>query len=316
MRNPSRISLISLNPNCIQESPAADDTTKGPAAGPSESQDMWSLYVEHTLEEDKETVEAWKDDLDSILIFVRICYSILSPVSLALPMEQAALFSAVVTTFVVESSHDLKVDDSAELLRAILIEMKASRLGSQSINLDSGVPVPPAFSVTGSAIRINAYWFSSLVISLAAAFITILAKQWVNYLLAGLSPVPTIGARRRQCRIDGMHKWKLPTVISILPIFLHVSLLLFFVGLVEFVLDLNDLVGNITAALVATTSFLYITSNLMAYVYPDCPYKTSVAVFIGQVMTITVALYSQLAIAIGVAWDLIWAPYVRYLAYS
>ncbi len=29
------------------------------------------MYVEHTLEEDKETVKAWNDDLDSILIFVR-----------------------------------------------------------------------------------------------------------------------------------------------------------------------------------------------------------------------------------------------------
>ena len=44
---------------------------------------MWSMYVEHTLEEDKETVEAWKDDLDSILIFVRIPYMILSAVWLA-----------------------------------------------------------------------------------------------------------------------------------------------------------------------------------------------------------------------------------------
>ncbi|RPD65284.1 hypothetical protein L226DRAFT_440192, partial [Lentinus tigrinus ALCF2SS1-7] len=206
--------------------------------------DMWSMYVEHTLEEDKEMVEAWKDDLDSILIF-------------------AALFSAVVTTFVVESSHNLKVDDSAELLRAILLEMKAARNGSESAGSGSGPPVPPAFKVTGSAVRVNAYWFSSLVISLAAALITILAKQWVNYLLAGLSPVPNMGARRRQYRIDGMHKWKLPTVISILPIFLHVSLLLFFVGLVEFVWDLNELVGNIAAALVATTSILYITSNVM-----------------------------------------------------
>ena len=214
----------------------------------------------------------------------------------------------------VESSHDLKVDDSAELLRAILLEMKASNNGSESVGPNSGPPIPPPFTVTGSAVRVNAYWFSSLVISLAAALITILAKQWVNYLLAGLSPSRTIGARRRQYRIDGMYKWKLPTVISILPIFLHVSLLLFFVGLVEFVWNLNDLIGDIAATLVATTSFLYIASNLVAYVYPDCPYKTSVAVFLGQVLSVTVALYSQLAVAIGISWDLIRAPYVYYLA--
>ncbi|TFK88769.1 hypothetical protein K466DRAFT_488296 [Polyporus arcularius HHB13444] len=248
---------------------------------------MWSMYVEHTLKEDKETVEAWNDDLDSILIF-------------------AALFSAVVTTFVVESSHNLKVDDSAELLRAVLLEMKAARNAS---GLNSGPPVPAAFTVTGSALRVNAYWFSSLVISLATALITILAKQWVNYLLAGLSPVPSIGARHRQYRIDGMHKWKLPTVISILPIFLHISLLLFFAGLVEFVWDLNMVVGTITAALVATTSVVYFAANIVAYIYPECPYKTSMAVFIGQVLSLMVAIYGKALVAFGVAWDLVRAAY-------
>ncbi|KAI0746589.1 hypothetical protein C8Q80DRAFT_1057900, partial [Daedaleopsis nitida] len=210
--------------------------------------DMWSIYIERTLEEDKETVEAWNGDLDSLLLFVR-----------DLHIALAALFSAVLTTFVVESSQKLQQDDSAELLRAILLEIKATHSNSNS----SERPVPAAFEVTGSAVRVNAYWFSSLVISLAAALLAILAKQWVNYLLAGLSPVPIAGARHRQYRIDGMHKWKLPFVISVLPVFLHVSLLLFFAGLVDFVWDLNGTLGILIALLVIATSAIYFTANVV-----------------------------------------------------
>ena len=32
--------------------------------------DIWPLYLEHALVQDKETVLAWNSDLDSILIFV------------------------------------------------------------------------------------------------------------------------------------------------------------------------------------------------------------------------------------------------------
>ena len=148
-----------------------------------------------------------------------------------------------------------------------------------------------------SAFRVNTYWFSSLVISLAAALITILAKQWVNYLFAGISPVLPAGARLRQYRIDGMHQWKLPSIISILPIFLHVSLLLFFVGLVEFVWDLDQGIGIIIAVLVVVTSAIYLLANIFAYIYPSCPYKTSVAVFFGQVVRVINKIHTWLAIA-------------------
>ena len=190
-----------------------------------------------------------------------------------------------------QSSQNLQSDDSVELLRAILIELRADRNGTAA---PGGPPVPPPFQTAASAVRVNAYWFSSLVISLAAALITILAKQWVNYLLAGLSSIPQPGARHRQFRISGMHKWRLPAVISILPIFLHVSLLLFFAGLVEFIWALDVVVAGITATLVILTSIVYLGTNILAYVYPECPYKTSATVFIAQLYRLIVHLARML----------------------
>ncbi|KAI0659015.1 hypothetical protein C8Q70DRAFT_1045290 [Cubamyces menziesii] len=211
--------------------------------------DVWPLYLEHALAEDKEMVQAWNTDLDSILIF-------------------AALFSAVLTTFIIESYQDLQPDPTTMLLQSILDELQVNR--NTSTNISPGGP----FQVTPSAVRVNVYWFSSLILSLATALIAILAKQWVNYLLAGLSPVPSARARHRQYRIDGMHKWRLPTLLSFLPILLHIALLLFFASLVDFVWDLNTTLATFCAFLVCTACLAYVTANILAYVYPDCPFKT------------------------------------------
>lgn len=142
----------------------------------------------------------------------------------------------------------------------------------------------PQFHPAASTVRVNVYWFSSLILSLSAALITILAKQWVNYLLAGLSSVPAVHARHRQYRMDGMQRWKLPGVLSFLPILLHISLLLFFVGLVDFVWDINRTVATISAILVCITALVYFGTNLLAYVFSECPFKTSFTDFVALVV--------------------------------
>ncbi|KAI0659017.1 hypothetical protein C8Q70DRAFT_143219 [Cubamyces menziesii] len=217
---------------------------------------MWSIYLQHASTEDKEIVQAWNSDIDSILIF-------------------AALFSAVLTTLLVESYQNLQPDPQIELMRAILVQLQRSS-GSSVIVQD---PVP-AFELTGSAIRVNVYWFSSLIISLSTALLGILAKQWVNNLLVGLSPIPSQQTRHRQYRIDGLHKWKLPALLSFLPLLLHVSLLLFFAGLVDFVWAANSGVAAVAAVLVIVTFLFYLGTNILAYIYPDCPFKTSVTIAI------------------------------------
>lgn len=140
------------------------------------------------------------------------------------------------------------------------------------------------------------------MISLSAALIAILAKQWLNYLHAGLSPIPATRARYRQFRIEGTQKWRLPAVISFIPIMLHISLLLFFVGLVEFVWPLNEAVAIFTSILVCTTAAVYFGANILAYVYTDCPYKTSATVFVSQVLSRLAKLVRNVCLAAVLTW--------------
>ncbi|OJT09204.1 hypothetical protein TRAPUB_14341, partial [Trametes pubescens] len=238
---------------------------------------IWPWYLDHTLIEDKETVQAWNTDLDAILIF-------------------AALFSSVLTTFIIESYQSLRPDSTSTTLQAILYEIQVARNASTL----PPSPTPQSFKPPASAIRVNIYWFSSLIISLATALITILAKQWVNYLLAGLSrSVPANRARLRQYRTDGVHRWHLPAVLSVLPILLHIALLLFFAGLVDFVWDINKNVASIAAFLVCTTSLTDVITNLLAYVYPDCPFKTSVTVLFALMVDLSIVSWRRSRIVVS-----------------
>ena len=184
---------------------------------------------------------------------------------------QAALFSAVLTTFIIESYKNLQPDPQVEMMRAVLLQLQKS----SNITSDNIPPPVAPFTLTPSAVRVNVYWFSSLILSLSAALITILAKQWVRYLLAGLSPVPMDQGRQRQFRADGLHKWKLPAVLSFLPLLIHVALLLFFAGLVDFIWSLDNTVAAVSATLIIATFLVYVATNVLSYIYPDCPFKTS-----------------------------------------
>ncbi|EMD33525.1 hypothetical protein CERSUDRAFT_87362 [Gelatoporia subvermispora B] len=55
---------------------------------PRAERQLWDMYLDQTDSDDKETSDGWDSDLDSMLIF-------------------AALFSAVLTAFVIESYQSL-----------------------------------------------------------------------------------------------------------------------------------------------------------------------------------------------------------------
>ncbi|OBZ77351.1 hypothetical protein A0H81_02080 [Grifola frondosa] len=248
--------------------------------------DMWKLYLDPALREDKESVQQWNSDLDSLLLF-------------------AALFSAVLTAFIIESYKNLSMDSgnaSVELLQAILVTLQANGSAPSS---SFAAPDISHFAPTGSAIRVNIYWFASLIISLSTALIAILAKQWLNYLLAGLSPVPSVQGRQRQYRMDGMLKWKLPDLLSFLPALLHIALLLFFAGLVDFVWYINRSVALVSFVLVVAAFLVYSSTIVLSCLYPDCPFKTSVTVLLSVIHQHLRFIYKQLLVGFGMLEDLL-----------
>ena len=68
--------------------------------------------------------------------------------------------------------------------------------------------------------------YASLLISLLAAFVAMLGKQWLNRYLrhAGGSTIERCGDRQRKC--DGLKKWPFHLFVESLPVLLQVALLL------------------------------------------------------------------------------------------
>ncbi|KAJ7600227.1 hypothetical protein C8J56DRAFT_999642 [Mycena floridula] len=104
---------------------------------------------------DDTMVKDWHNDIDTVLIF-------------------AGLFSAVVTAFVIESYQWLSEDPSEKTVR--LLSQLAEHLGTTNISQDDQIP----FTVDARSIRINSFWFLSLLLALSAASAGILAKQWLR----------------------------------------------------------------------------------------------------------------------------------------
>ena len=109
-------------------------------------------------------------------------------------------------------------------------------------------PVP--FLAPRSFVRINTLWSCSLTISLITASIGILVKQWFHEFLAQDTQDPQFRIRIRFFRSKGLDKWQVFQIAAALPLLLQVALLLFFIGLSEFLRELNPVVGWATTGTV------------------------------------------------------------------
>ncbi|KAJ7159588.1 hypothetical protein C8R46DRAFT_956817 [Mycena filopes] len=64
------------------------------------------------------------------------------------------------------------------------------------------------------------------------------------------------------------------TVVEIIPLLLHGSLLFFFAGLVAFLQPINTLVTAVTATILGTVTMIYASLTLVPLFHSDCPYRT------------------------------------------
>ena len=120
-------------------------------------------------------------------------FPILDPIVLTHTSQKAALFSAIVTAFVVQSYPSLQ-DSSPDTSIMILARISAQIAVIPPLSgcLDCG---PPPFNLSTAAITgptrndivINTLWFLSLTFSLLSAFFAISAQQWIR----SLTPVPS-----------------------------------------------------------------------------------------------------------------------------
>ncbi|KAF8164666.1 hypothetical protein BJ912DRAFT_255527 [Pholiota molesta] len=237
---------------------------------PPKDGDPWTTLLTPELEADTLRCTAWKDEVQNLLIF-------------------AGLFSAVVTTFVVES-YKLLLPDPNDTTNGLLFHI-ASGLNNTS-------PFPPSvspesiltpFSQTPSAVRINVFWFISLILSLTTVLVGTIALQWLreHQSYSGYSSKEKLAMLHM--RSEAIEAWYLPQVFATLPVLLQAALVLFLAGLIDFSLPLGTKVTIPVSIIVGVTLlFLAVTTLLPSYqvlfffcgLYPrkslptPCPFKS------------------------------------------
>ena len=198
----------------------------------------------------------------------------------------AALFSAVLTAFLIESYKRLEPDQeelaatSLHKMTLILASIAMNQISpnSSAYQLEPDLNEEEHFHPLLTDLWINGMWFLSLSFSLAAAMSAMLVKQWLQQYLMGLNASSTSDETyhtRRQLRYNNLLAWRVPTIIAALPLLLYTAVILFLAGLIVLVWNLNQALGIVITAFLGAVAVFDIGAVLMPLFYPSCPYKTS-----------------------------------------
>ncbi|PBK78431.1 hypothetical protein ARMSODRAFT_947339 [Armillaria solidipes] len=221
---------------------------------------VFRTYIDERAIHDTSMVEEARDGVDVLLVF-------------------AGLFSAVVTTFVAQTSQSLQADYtemSADLLFEMISIQRAIASGA-SLDTVAASPLNPntMFIASTTSIWVNGLWFTSLALSLTTALVSVLAKQWLHHYMALPSGTPRERSLLRQFRFAGLQKWRVLVIIGLLPALMHTALAIFFVGLVIFLGPLRESIAWVVGTIMVVAYTAYLMAHVLPLFFPQCPYRTS-----------------------------------------
>ncbi|KAF5333033.1 hypothetical protein D9758_017224 [Tetrapyrgos nigripes] len=262
--------------------------------GASENARVWKVYLDEAEAFDDEMLKGFRDTLDALLVF-------------------AALFSAVVTSFVISTVVNLQpnyteitarlVFEQNNLLRAAMNTTALQSVPHASVDLDNA-------DVSTKDLWINGLFFASLSLSLATALLSVLVKQWLQAYTLSL---PTGNAQERakicQFRYLGFEKWKVPEIIGLLPIILHASLSLFMAGLSVYVSELHESLCWIVVSVTSISFLMYFGSIIIPAIHIQCPYRVPILFSLLQLLMFPLSIFQYF-------WKLVTYHGQRYYYYS
>ncbi|CAE6481044.1 unnamed protein product [Rhizoctonia solani] len=216
---------------------------------------LWSTYLNEAEKWDDMMVNKWDKKMETLLLF-------------------AALFSAIVTAFVIESSQNLQ-PDNATITATAVVEI-AALLRNRSVELPA-LQSPDEFQPSASAFIVNFVWFMSLCMSITVALLAGLVKQWCAMLKWDRTAPPCNQARIRQARLNKLKRWRTELVICALPVIMDAALCLFLLGLLVFLHELHYTIYLAALVITLFTMAFYFGTTLAPCFVSFCPYETAIS---------------------------------------
>ncbi|KAJ3853403.1 hypothetical protein EV368DRAFT_26802, partial [Lentinula lateritia] len=187
-----------------------------------ENSRVFKVYLDEAESFDDDMMRGFRETIDSLLVF-------------------AALFSGVVTSFVIETISALQPDYS-QITAVLLVEQVQILRAAGNSTAINAVPKSTLdllnASVATEDLWINGLFLASLSLALATALLSVLVKQWLQAYSSMSAGSAKHRALVRQFRYAGLVKWKVTEIVGILPLILHTSLALFFIGLSLYISEL------------------------------------------------------------------------------
>src|SRR5258708_36416901 len=189
---------------------------------------MWNMYLGEVKEDDERITGAWKEDADGLLVFVSL--HVLVSLFISVTSKKTGLFSATVGAFIIEFYKQLSPDNGAQTVALLTqISQQFSNFPNGNYSSVAIQPSPPSASI----IWVNAMWLISLVLSLTSALIATLLQQWARRYVEtpNVPSEPKHRARARWSLFLGTKVYKMRLDVEIPPTLLHLSVCMFFAGL-------------------------------------------------------------------------------------
>lgn len=251
---------------------------------------LWSMYLDEADHFDLDMVVSIRDSVDVILVFVSSSPPFQSAPFGLLTSSKAGLFSAIVSTLVSQASTTLK-PDYGQIISSLLMELievqRATGAGTIKDIARSPLGSESHFTPSSSDRWVNGTWFASLALSLVTALLSTLVKQWIHaYMSPTFNGSSQAQGRARHFRYMGFEKWHVPLIAGLLPTLLHLSLFIFFAGLVVLLFNLDHLIGAVVASIAILAYAAYTVTNLLPLWYSQCPYKTPLSDYAFKVLRI------------------------------
>ena len=128
-------------------------------------------------------------------------------------------------------------------------------------------------------VHVQAVLFSSLAISLLAAFIATLSKQWLSRYSESRGSLTKRG-RDRQRKIKGMSTWHFGLMIEGLPLLLQAALLLFSYALAIYLTTINKTIAAVAIGFTSFGLLFYFLIAAAATLSYNCPFQTPLSLFL------------------------------------
>ncbi|KAJ7592709.1 hypothetical protein C8J56DRAFT_1045168 [Mycena floridula] len=220
-------------------------------------------YVREAKIYDEGMVARWKVLMDGLLLF-------------------AALFSAVVTAFIIEGYKTLSPDPST--MTVVLLYHISQQLSTITNTTELQISLPDLNGSPTLAIITNVFWFLSLALSLTCALTATLIEQWASDYVRAIErrEAPAIKARIRAYLFEGVENSNVAAIVEGTPLLLHASLFSFFIGLIFFLHPINIIITYLSAGILGVFSIAYLSATIAPLIDTASPIRTPLTTLVLQ----------------------------------